>query len=76
MNIRSIRVNVTLINSFLIDNKCPNIICFTETWLHELDSAVISDITGDQYCLNSSTEEIIYIYIYILYILYIRIYSV
>ena len=31
MNIRSIRANFTLINYFLIDNKCPDIICFTET---------------------------------------------
>ena len=49
MNIRSIRANITLINYFLIDNQFPDIICFTETWLNELDSAVISDITGDKY---------------------------
>ena len=24
-------------------------ICFTESWLSEFDSAVISDITGDKY---------------------------
>ena len=49
MIIRSIRTNITLSNSFLIDNQCPDIICFTETWLNEFDSAVISDITGDKY---------------------------
>ena len=49
MNIKSIRGNITLINSFLIDNQFPDIICFTGTWLSELDSTVISDITGDQY---------------------------
>ena len=40
MNTRSIRTNVTLFNSFLIDNTFSDIICFTETWLNELDSAV------------------------------------
>ena len=49
MNIRLIRANIILINSFLIDNQFPDIICFTETWLNEFDSAVISDITGDKY---------------------------
>ena len=43
------RANITLINSFIIDNQFPDIICVTETWLNELDSAIISDITGDQY---------------------------
>ena len=46
INIRLIRANITLINSFLIDNQFPDIIYFTETWLNEFDSAVISDITG------------------------------
>ena len=49
MNIRSKRANFTLINSFLIDNTFPDIICFTETWLSEFYSAIISDIPGDKY---------------------------
>ena len=38
-----------MINYFLIDNQFPDIICFTETWLNEVDYDVISDITGDNY---------------------------
>ena len=41
MNIISIRENFTLINSLLNDNKFPEIICFTETWLSKFNFTIV-----------------------------------
>ena len=48
-----------MFNSFLIDNKCPDIIFFTETWLSEFDSAVINDVTGNKYYVIHSPRFLI-----------------